>query len=147
MNGLIMFPLTVLMVFMAISSVGGSNLNITTTQDLNQSGTVITNDTTNLVQIPVGSFAFSITPTQGAIIIMSTVIAIGAIVGIRAFSTGLDRFSIETITKGAYYLAIWGILSAFAQPTIANIPYFGVILYLVLTLMYVSGFVQSIGGR
>lgn len=145
MKGLILFPLTVLFVFMFINTLGGG-LTLTNTQDLNSNGTIATNGTVNLVNIPIGSFAFTINATQGAILILVTIITIGAIAGIRAVGTGIANISIEIITKGAFYFALWGILSAFAQPLIAEIPLVGTLIYLALTIMYIIGFVQGIGG-
>lgn len=92
----------------------------------------------------LGSVTLPITTGQGIMLgFVSIVTAIG-LIGIRVFGTGLE-YGLEII-KGVVYLALWGILSIIAQPMLSAIFFIGTIFYLGLTVMYLLGFVTSLGG-
>lgn len=146
-RSLLYFPLAVIIVFMIVSTAGGgANFSFTHTADVPVNSSLSVNGTENVVNIPVGSFTFGISATQGAIAVLISVIALGAVVGVRVMGSGILGISAEIIVKGAFYFAMWGIFSVFAQPLIGAIPVFGVIIYLMLTIMYIVGFMQTLLG-
>lgn len=83
-----------------------------------------------------------ITPEQGAILTFVGIIALIGIIGIKVFGSGLSN-SISLV-KGIILFALWGVLSAIAQPMISAIFFFGTLIYLGLTFMYLTGYVLSL---
>ncbi|MEN6622643.1 MAG: hypothetical protein ABFD50_13960 [Smithella sp.] len=145
MNGLIGFPLTIIILFMVVATAGGG-ADFAFTQDFSANSSMIVNGTSSNINIPVGTFTFAISATQGAIAVMMSIIVLGSLIGIRVMGSGILGMSAEIIVKGAFYFALWGLFSVFAQPLIAAIPIFGILIYLMLTIMYIIGFVQNLSG-
>lgn len=133
MNKLIFFPVLVLTVFMFFSLL--YNLNDVSIFTFNGNVTVNGTDT---------SYGFAVSETQGFIAFIVTVIALGTVAGIRFVDTGLSTFSVQVITKGTFYIALWSILSTFAYTILIKIWLVGVFMYLVLTLLYVIGFMSTL---
>lgn len=145
MRGLIYFPLLIITLFMVVATAGGG-ANFSFTQDFNTNSSMTLNGSSSNINIPVGTFTFAISATQGAIAVMMSIIVLGSIIGIRVMGSGILGVSAEIIVKGAFYFALWGLFSVFAQPLIAAIPIFGILIYLMLTVMYIIGFVQGLSG-
>jgi len=145
MKGLIYFPLLIITLFMVVATAGGG-ANFSFTQDFNTNSSMVVNGSSSNINIPGGSFTFAISATQGAIAVMMSIIVLGSIVGIRVMGSGILGISAEIIVKGAFYFALWGLFSIFAQPLISAIPIFGILIYLMLTIMYIIGFVQGLLG-
>ncbi len=145
MKGLIYFPLLIITLFMVVATAGGG-ANFSFTQDFNTNSSMTVNGSSSSINIPVGTFTFAISATQGAIAVMMSIIILGSLIGIRVMGSGILGMSAEIIVKGAFYFALWGLFSVFAQPLIAAIPIFGILIYLMLTVMYIIGFVQGLSG-
>jgi hypothetical protein len=144
MTSLINYPLTVLVVFMMFSVLGASIVDMSAPITIPEVNSTSHHDDSLYIPIANSEYNFKISAIQGAILMITTIIAIGAVVGIRVLGTGVSSITVEIVTKGTFYFALWGILSAFAQPLISQIYLLGSIIYIILSLMYVIGFVQSI---
>jgi len=91
-----------------------------------------------------GSETLPITSLQGALLIITVIMMVSSVVGIKVFGSGLDSFTVETITKGTFYFGFFGILSTLAYPMIADLYMLGSFFYFILTVMYIYGFVQNL---
>ena len=91
-----------------------------------------------------GAGGFSIDPISGAIGIIIVVVMLGAIFGLRFFSSGLSDTSVKTLIIGLSYGSLWILFSVFAQPLLADIQLFGSLIYITLTIGYVIGVIQKI---
>jgi len=80
------------------------------------------------------------------IVVITILMTIGVVAGLRAFGTGIAGISVEVLIKGTFYFGFWLILTELSAGLITAISYIGLIIYLGLTVMYLFGFVQSIGG-
>lgn len=80
------------------------------------------------------------------IAVVTGVIILAGVAGLKIFGTGESDFSISAIVKGAGYLTVWGILSLASIAIIMGIPIFGIAFYFVLTLAYAVGCIGSFGG-
>lgn len=80
---------------------------------------------------------------NGALIILTVVIALAVLIGIRVFNTGLSETSIKIITTSLLYGSIWISLSLLAYSGIVMIETFGELIYVVLTFMYTLGVIQK----
>lgn len=89
------------------------------------------------------SESFYIDEFAGALVIIIVIISICAIIGIRIFYSGLSDVSIKMITLGITYTSIWSVFSTLSYSLIVSIEIVGVLLYIVLTTMYVIGIIQK----
>lgn len=133
-----------MVVFMLFSVIGTSIVDVSAPVTIPEVNSTSHHDDSLYIPIANSEYNFKISAIQGAILMITTILAIGAVVGVRVLGTGVSNISVEIITKGTFYFALWGILSAFAQPLISQIYLLGTIIYVILSLMYVVGFVQSI---
>jgi hypothetical protein len=149
MTSLINYPLTVMVVFMVFSVLGASIVDMNAPVTIPEVNSTSHHDDSLYIPIANSDYNFKISAIQGAILMITTILAISAVVGVRVLGTGESNITVEIVTKGTFYFALWGMLSAFAQPLISQIYVLGSIIYVILTLMYVVGFVQSInsGGQ
>lgn len=82
-----------------------------------------------------------------AIVVITILMSIAAVAGLRAFGTGLAGVSVEVLTKGVFYFGFWIILSALSATAILAMPFaIGSAFYAAITLMYLFGFVSEIRG-
>ena len=143
MNKLVFFPLFVLTIFMIFSMLFTmSNVNdYSGTLPINGSQTI--NGSISTVDQSL-QYSFGISLTQGFVAFIITIIGIGIGAGIKVVGTGLDSVTVMLIIKGTFYLSLWGIMSAFAYTLITAIWLVGAVIYLVLTLLYIIGFIETI---
>jgi hypothetical protein len=126
------------MLFSTLGNITAANIAGSTP---NSTGTINGTSTT----VGGQTFAFGIDATTGLIAAMVVVIAIGAIAGIKVLGSGLSPPAVDLIIKGTFFFAVWGLLSTFAYSLLSQIAIFGAFIYFVLTVMYVVGFVQTLG--
>lgn len=86
---------------------------------------------------------FYIDGLVGALIIIIIVISLSAILGLRILSSGLSENSVKMLTLGITYTAIWSMFSVLSYPLIASIEVFGLMIYVILTIIYVLGIIQK----
>jgi len=89
------------------------------------------------------SESFYIDEFAGALVIIIVIVSICAIIGLRIFFSGLSDVSIKIITLGITYTSIWSVFSSLSYSLIVSIQIVGVLLYIVLTTMYVIGIIQK----
>lgn len=82
--------------------------------------------------------------TYGVIAIITVLLVLAGVVGLKIFSSGIDTGAL--IVKGTGYLMVWALLSIAAYGVITQIQIFGVAFYFVITLMYAVGVIGQFGG-
>lgn len=86
------------------------------------------------------------TSTWGVIALITALIILAGIAGLKVFGSGISDISVGTIVKGTGFMALWAIFSVVAYPLITGVEIFGVILYLILTSCYAIGILGQVGG-
>lgn len=107
----------------------------------------IVNGSTHTFVVEPISIVYGIDTTTlvGAIgIITAVFIVAAALTGITVVSTGLNAQSAKLILLASGYIAIWAMLSVVAFGLIVSIEIFGGIIYVMLTIGYLIGVVQSL---
>jgi len=142
---LISLSLLILGVLTIFSMVLGENLSGSMLQGTYDSN-VIVNGSATIVEFGGDDLLFTIDPTILGIAAFVAIAGIAALVGIQAFATGLSPESVRIIMICAMYGVVWILLSVFAMPLILSIEIFGIIIYSVLLIMYITGVIQKIAG-
>ena len=95
--------------------------------------------------VPTFHFGFVTTGILGFLGIVSGLIVLSTLVGLRLIGSGMSEFSISTLMKGAGYLSLFLLVSANSASLIWSIPNFGWVLYMIITLVYTLGIIGSMG--
>ena len=103
-------------------------------------------ETTTKWELPIGDFTIRIDPVVGLIVIFVVIIAIAAILGIQILASGLSPQSVKFIMNAILYFVIWTLLSTMSFNLIISIAIFGTLIYITLTIAYVIGVIQKLGG-
>jgi hypothetical protein len=93
-----------------------------------------------------GVTTFGINYGLGILLVLGTLLAVGIAIGIRIFGSGLSETAQQITYKTTVYLVFWGFFSPTALGLLVAIPFFGWLIYAVLTVFYALGIVDSIGG-
>jgi len=97
-------------------------------------------------ELPIGDFVIKIDPVVGLIVIFVVIVAIAAVLGIQILASGLSPESVRFIMNAILYFVIWTLLSTMCFNLIISIAIFGTLIYITLTIAYVIGVIQKIGG-
>lgn len=91
---------------------------------------------------------FSSQNAIGLIILITGLLILAGVVGIRILGSGISDISVGTIILGTSYLAIWGVFSVLSLDlVVAGGDLIMPIAYFVLTAIYCVGIVGQIGGN
>ena len=148
MNRLLTFPLILMLMLALFSLMLGGHLS-NNPDETNISGSVQVNGSTNQYNIGYNVITSLGTPLT----ILSLAIGAAIILGVSIFgSKAGSTYSQELVFKAGIYLSLWVMLTAMAYPffTQSDLGFYGVILYLGLTLIYIIGFgheVRDVGGE
>ena len=107
----------------------------------------IINGTITSFEIWNTDIILNIDPIIGAISIIIVVATVGAVIGIQILASGLSPESIRVLIMAIAYTGVWTVLSILAIPLIISIEIFGSLIYIVLTMGYVIGIIQKLGGN
>jgi len=110
------------------------------------SNDLIVNDTITTITFEESDAVFSIDPILGAIGILVVIGVVGALLGIQFLGSGLSPESIKIVMSMIMYGGMWGVLSVLSLPLISSIEVFGAFIYVTLTIAYVIGIIQKLGG-
>jgi len=125
----IMLMLTILSMFMGTSFVG---VIIQQALDYNAA---MNGTASEWVLDPVDT-ALYLDPLIGAVIWIGIIAAIGIAAGIQFLGSGLNSEGGHWLTGSIFYTAIWILLSTYPYGLLTSIPYFGGLIYIVLTMVY-----------
>lgn len=146
MNKLIMIPLSILLILSAITFVSGGYLS-SGTVDVQDGGTINVNGSAGTVNVPnAGEQSFYIWGLEGAIVILVAAMALAIVSGITVFGSGLGEGAQRMIFLTTALFGLWICLSVINTQLILSIGVAGSLLWLLLTIMYVLGFVQTFMG-
>jgi len=138
--------LTILLVITLISVLLGSNFT-----DITVSSTIdneaIINGTTTSFEIANTDIILNIDPIIGAIGIIIVIATVGSVIGIQVLGSGLSPESVKVLIMAIAYTGIWSVLSVLSFPLITSIEIFGSLIYVSLTIGYVIGIIQKLGGN
>lgn len=123
---------------------GGSFISGTTENDI--FNTIIVNGTETEVAYRSADLTFGIDPLVGGLIMLTVVITLAVIIGIRVLGSGLADSSISTIRSAIMYTGLWITLSLASVPLIESISIIGSVMYISLTIFYIVGVFQKITG-
>lgn len=150
MNSLIVYPLFILIFLGAFNQ-----LLLTTDIDFTYNETLeaqqargnqsITGEEDELIQ-ETSEAEININMITGIIALIIGLIAVGVMAGVKVLGSGLDTFSVKLIFLSAVYYGLWGIFSALAFTVFLSIPFFGVFIWFILTLIYSLGFFKTVEG-
>ena len=138
--GITLAVMIVLMIFSILT--GNSIAGITTTVSSETSG--IVNGTTTTFG-DTYELVFYLGEDLG-LMIFTAIIAIALIAGFQIFGSGLNEEATRILIQATVYGAIWVMLSIMVQGLIVSIEIFGLILYLMLTFLYIVGVVKKMFG-
>lgn len=137
--------LTILLVLTLVSVVVGSSFIDSLVQtDIDQE--VLIDGGSKTFEISGTDIMFNIDPIIGAIVVLIAIIAFAIVIGIQVLGSGISPESIRIIIACTMYAGMWGILSILASPLIISIEMFGSLIYISLTIAYVIGIIQKLGG-
>jgi len=110
------------------------------------SNDLLINDTITTLTFEDADALFVIDPVLGAIGMLVVIGVIAAIIGIQILGSGLSPESVKMIMSMTMYGGMWGVLSILSYPLLNSIEMFGAVIYITLTLAYVIGIIQKLGG-
>jgi len=137
--------LSILLVLTLVSVVVGSNFIDSLVQS-NIDQEVLIDGGSKTFEISGTDIMFNIDPLVGAIVILIAVIGFAIVIGIQVLGSGISPESIRIIIACTMYAGMWGILSVLSSPLIMSIEVFGSLIYVSLTIAYVIGIIQKLGG-
>lgn len=95
------------------------------------------------VKTRFNNFTFSIDEFDGMLVIITVIILLASLVGIKVLATGLSDSSVKVVTVATAYGGIWAVLSVLSGAMIKDISVFGALIYITLTIAYVIGIIQK----
>lgn len=137
--------LTILLVMTLISVLLGAGFTASHVHSTIDNEAIV-NGTTTSFEILNTDVILNIDPVIGAITIIIVIATVGAIVGIQVLASGLSPESVRVLIIAIAYTGIWTVLSFLALPLISSIEIFGSLIYVTLTIGYVIGVIEKVGG-
>ena len=86
---------------------------------------------------------FNIDPLTIGLEIIIVIALACALLGIRFLGSGLSEQSVRLLSVSLCYTAIWAFLSLLAYPLIRTIEIFGIVLYILLTVLFTIGVIEK----
>ena len=86
---------------------------------------------------------FNIDPLTIGLEIVIVIALACALLGVRILGSGLSEQSVRLLSVSLCYTAIWSFLSLLAYPLIRTIQIFGVVLYILLTVLFTIGVLEK----
>ncbi len=135
----------VILLFLTFLSIITGNSFITTTIDASYTYEQILNGSTSelgqeYVQV------LNLDPVYEALGWIGIVGGIAVISGVAILGSGLNTVATHWLTYLTFFTSLWVILTILPLPLIASIEVFGVLIYLLLTIIYAISVILWIGG-
>lgn len=83
---------------------------------------------------------------EAGIALLVVIIAVAVVTGITFLASGINPQSARIIVFLTGYIGIWGVLTVLAFNLIRQIEVFGSVIYISLTLTYITGVIQKLSG-
>lgn len=81
----------------------------------------------------------------GALVAVTVTVAMIAVAGVTVVGSGIKEISVKALGLSAFYYGMWGVFSVLGSRMLNAIPIFGVLLYILLTIVYSLGVIEAIG--
>jgi len=147
LNKLMLIPLTI-MIFLMVISLTYSTTTMIGNYSSESGGEIVIDNETGSVDIPeAGEHEFNLGGAQGALVLLIIAIAVGTASGIRILGSGLSDYSQALLFKSIALMGLWAILTVFTFDLIFTNEIIGSIIWILLTIMFVLGFVSSSGNN
>lgn len=92
-------------------------------------------------------FSIDLTSLVGALgVLIIVIVALAFIFGIQFLGSGFNPEASRLLILASVYSGVWALLSVLAYPLYISIELFGLTIYIVLTIGYVVGVIQSLSG-
>lgn len=130
MRELIVPPLIVNLIMFIVGLVYGINPNFVTSE------IVISNP---------GGYVFQFTLSAIFFGLISAIIGVALLIGIRALGSGIADASGSMVLRALIYSMVWTLLSTMTFGFLSLVPTFGLPLYSILSIMYAIGVMLSLG--
>jgi len=95
------------------------------------------------IQSGLGSTILGITSSNFFLALVIAMVGILLVMGFGLFGSGFEGRSVSLIVRFIFFFSLWSIMSIFAQPILMDIPLFGGVVWMGLTLMYTLGIVMD----
>jgi hypothetical protein len=105
---------------------------------------ILVNGSVSTVTPTVNNFALSFDLSAGIFAILGIATATALAFGTTVVNSGFKNHAVQVVVTVTLYLAIWSLLSASAYTFITSIPIIGLVLYGVLTVIYVMGVIKKV---
>lgn len=86
---------------------------------------------------------FNIDPLTIGLEVVIIIALACALLGVRILASGLSEQSVRLLSVSLSYSGIWAFLSLLAYPLIRTIEIFGVVLYILLTVLFTIGVIEK----
>lgn len=138
--------LAIMFVITLISIIGGNSfVNILIEHTIDT--TAIVNGSTNQFEIDLTQQSFGLDPITGGIALVVAIAVVGGIISIQFLGSGLNDSGVRILLLSIFYGGLWTILSILAYNLIVAIEVFGLVIYLVLTIVYAMSVVGKYFGN
>jgi hypothetical protein len=87
---------------------------------------------------------FSINESDGFLVIIVAILAVGVISGITILGSGISEYSQSILFQSFAYLGVWAVLSIPIHEVIGDMPYFFLPIWIGLTALLCIGIFQEV---
>lgn len=144
MNRLLLIPLSIGMMCLIMAVVGGVTYTEDYSLDTKDNGSMSINGSDTSYDLPDTDNNFNLWSADGFVAILIIAIAIGAVAGISFLGSGLSEYSQNIVFVSVTYMGVWAVCSLAMYQYVQDIPLFGAVVWLVLTVMYMFGVVEVV---
>jgi hypothetical protein len=138
MNRFLIYSLFVFVILSFLAILFGQSF-IAVEQEFYVDNQVFVDGTPSFYEVPTSNYTFNIDGLTGALIILTGVIILAGVTGIKILGSGLDSESVRIILILTAYITLWSIFSFLSIPLINLIPVFNGVIFIGLTIIYVIG--------
>ena len=142
---LIALMLAFLMIITFLSIISGNSFIGVIAENI-VDNSVIVNGSTTTLEIPLDDTVFGLDPITGGLALITALGVLGGIIAIQVLGSGLSESGSRIIMVSVFYGGIWAILSIVSYPMIVSIKIFGLLLYMIMTILFAIGVVSKYFG-
>ena len=142
---LIGITLAIMVVITLFSIISGNSFIGLITETIIDNSVIVNGSTTSL-EIPVPEGTFGLDPLTGGLVLITALAILGAIISIQVVGSGIGEGGVRILMISFFYGGLWGILSIVSANLIIAIEAFGLLIYLMLTILYAIGVVSKYFG-
>ena len=142
---LIGITLAIMVVITLFSIISGNSFIGLITETIIDNSVIVNGSTTSL-EIPVPEGTFGLDPLTGGLVLITALAILGAVISIQVVGSGLGEGGVRILMISFFYGGLWGILSIVSANLIIAIEAFGLLIYLMLTILYAIGVVSKYFG-